>query len=79
MGAYAGVKSVTVGFNLWWVENPPYVVYDAVTALGEIFATAAAIAPICPGVVPQQPPTIFTSPLCANSFKNPEVVAGVSS
>ena len=30
-------------------------------------ATAAAIACVCSGVVPQQPPTTFTSPLSANS------------
>ena len=34
---------------------------------GLISATAAAIALICSGVVPQQPPTIFRSPAWANS------------
>ena len=51
----------------------------ALTALGAIFATASIIAPMCAGVVPQQPPTIFTKPLCANSLMKPEVIAGVSS
>ena len=34
---------------------------------GLILATASAIALMCSGVVPQQPPTIFNSPDCANS------------
>ena len=40
---------------------------------------AAKMAAICAGVVPQQPPTIFTKPDCANSRNSDEVSAGVSS
>ena len=45
--------------------------------------TASAIARMCAGVVPQQPPTMLTKPLCAKSCEQPRrlrrrfVVAGV--
>ena len=38
-----------------------------------------AIASICAGVVPQQPPAIFRKPLLANSFNSEEVSSGFSS
>ena len=41
--------------------------------------TAAAIARVCSGVVPQQPPTTLTSPLSANSRRSELVVSGPSS
>ena len=41
--------------------------------------TAAAIAFVCSGVVPQQPPTTLTSPLSANSRSSELVVSGPSS
>jgi hypothetical protein len=34
---------------------------------------------MCSGVVPQQPPTMFTSPEPANSRRIAEVMSGVSS
>jgi hypothetical protein len=42
-------------------------------------ATALATAPMCAGVVPQQPPTRFTSPLRAHSPTSSAVRAGLSS
>src|SRR5260221_5385991 len=41
--------------------------------------TAAAIARMCAGVEPQQPPTIFNQPLEANSRKSDAMMCGVSS
>ena len=41
--------------------------------------TFAAIAAMCSGVVPQQPPTMLTKPARANSSSKLEVSAGVSS
>ena len=49
------------------------------TSLGGSPATASAIAAMCSGVVPQQPPTPLTRPLCANSRSSAVVSAGVSS
>ncbi len=46
---------------------------------GAMPRTASAIALMCAGVVPQQPPTTFTKPLCANSLIRLAVYAGVSS
>ena len=40
--------------------------------------TAAAIASMCAGVVPQQPPTTLTQPRSANSRTRPAVISGVS-
>ena len=40
---------------------------------------ASRIAAMCSGVVPQQPPTTFTQPFCANSPINRLVFSGVSS
>ncbi|MNR16084.1 hypothetical protein D3C85_1326560 [compost metagenome] len=48
-------------------------------ARGGYLLTAAAIAWICAGVVPQQPPTILRKPLWANSSITAAVSAGVSS
>ncbi|MNC87959.1 hypothetical protein D3C83_37370 [compost metagenome] len=45
---------------------------------GSVF-TARAMAPICSGVVPQQPPAMLTKPASANSFSSDEVMSGVSS
>jgi hypothetical protein len=42
-------------------------------------STARAMAAMCSGVVPQQPPTMFRNPLAANSRTSEEVVSGVSS
>ena len=42
-------------------------------------ATACAIAAICSGEVPQQPPTRFSKPLSANSRSTPAMSSGVSS
>ncbi len=42
-------------------------------------STAAAIWRMCSGVVPQHPPTRFTSPACANSPSSELVISGVSS
>ena len=41
--------------------------------------TAAASAAMCAGVVPQQPPTMLTKPLAANSPSTAAVAAGDSS
>ena len=49
------------------------------TARGASPATACAIAAMCAGVVPQQPPTMFTRPLCAHSRISPARCSGVSS
>ncbi|CAM2147891.1 NAD-specific glutamate dehydrogenase [Paraburkholderia tropica] len=46
---------------------------------GLISASAFAMAAMCSGVVPQQPPATFTRPAVANSFRSPEVSAGSSS
>jgi hypothetical protein len=48
-------------------------------ARGAIRLTASAIAAMCAGEVPQQPPTIFTSPDCAHSMISPASCSGVSS
>ena len=50
-----------------------------VMARGGLPATAAAIARIWSGVVPQQPPTIFTSPALANSPSSSAMNSGLSS
>ena len=41
--------------------------------------TASAIARMCAGVVPQQPPMMFTSPERANSPTSADIVSAVSS
>ena len=46
---------------------------------GVLPATAAAMAAMCSGVVPQQPPTTFTSPSAAQLPRCPPVVSGFSS
>ena len=49
------------------------------TLRGAIVLTASAIARMCAGVVPQQPPTRLTNPACANSRRSRDVCAGTSS
>ena len=49
------------------------------TMRGAIPATARTMARMCSGVVPQQPPTMFTNPLAANSLKISAVSPAVSS
>ena len=49
------------------------------TRRGGTFFTASAIARMCAGVVPQQPPTMFTRPLRANSSSSPAVSQACSS
>ena len=46
---------------------------------GGMPATASAIALMCAGVVPQQPPTMFTIPLCAHSRSCVLITSGPSS
>ena len=46
---------------------------------GGRFSTASAIALMCGGVVPQQPPTMFSQPLRANSPSSRAIDCGVSS
>ena len=46
---------------------------------GVVPATARAMAAMCAGVVPQQPPTRFTKPASANSDTIAAVSSGVSS
>ena len=46
---------------------------------GGVPSTARAMAAMCSGVVPQQPPRMFTRPLAANSPSSPAVSSGVSS
>ncbi|MNN68014.1 hypothetical protein D3C81_1836880 [compost metagenome] len=46
---------------------------------GAMSFTISAIALMCSGVVPQQPPAILTKPLSAKSFSSEEVTSGVSS
>ena len=48
-------------------------------ARGLYLATASAMAWICAGVVPQQPPTMFRKPLAANSSTTTAISSGVSS
>src|SRR3989344_4698138 len=48
-------------------------------ARGGYLLPAAAIAWICAGVVPQQPPTMFKKPEAANSSTTTAISAGVSS
>ena len=42
-------------------------------------ATAAAMARMCSGVVPQQPPTMFSQPSSANSRSTGAIDSGVAS
>ncbi len=49
------------------------------TARGARPRTAAASLRVVSGVVPQQPPTMFSSPAPANSVSTPAVNSGVSS
>ena len=49
------------------------------TTRGATSFNASAIALMCGGVVPQQPPAILIKPLVANSLTKPEVSAGFSS
>ncbi|KAG0905694.1 hypothetical protein G6F31_021904 [Rhizopus arrhizus] len=49
------------------------------TTRGGSAATLSAMARMWSGVVPQQPPDMFTSPARANSSSNADVSAGVSS
>ncbi len=49
------------------------------TVRGALSASRAAIAWMCSGVVPQQPPATLTKPLSANSRSRAEVSAGSSS
>ena len=46
---------------------------------GGCFHTASAIALMCAGVVPQQPPTTFSQPSRANSPSTAAIDSGVSS
>ena len=46
---------------------------------GGISFSASAIALMCAGVVPQQPPAMFRKPLMANSLITLAVYSGVSS
>ncbi|MNG32929.1 hypothetical protein D3C84_1190570 [compost metagenome] len=48
-------------------------------ARGGYLATASAMAWMCGGVVPQQPPTMLRKPLAANSSTTAAISAGVSS
>ncbi len=49
------------------------------TLRGATLRTCAAIAAMCSGVVPQQPPTMLRNPDWANSSSRQEVCSGVSS
>ena len=49
------------------------------TARGAIASIAPATAAMCSGVVPQQPPAMFTKPARANSDSSDAVTSGVSS
>jgi len=49
------------------------------TARGAASASSSAIALMCSGVVPQQPPAMFTKPASANSRSRAEVSDGSSS
>ena len=49
------------------------------TLRGATEATASTMAAMWAGVVPQQPPTMFTRPLSANSPSWPAMYSGVSS
>ena len=46
---------------------------------GAPWVDASAIAAMCAGVVPQQPPTMLTSPAVANSPTTRAIASGVSS
>ena len=54
-------------------------VKSAGTARGGVPSTARAMAAMCSGVVPQQPPRRLTNPLSANSPSSLAVSSGVSS
>ena len=41
------------------------------------YSETSLIAWMCSGEVPQQPPTMFTIPLSANSFSNAPIASGV--
>ncbi len=63
-------------------SRPLSVVYrssNVGTRAGRRRRTVSAIIRMCSGVVPQQPPTMFTRPAPANSPSRPLVVSGVSS
>ena len=49
------------------------------TTRGGMPSTASTIASMCAGVVPQQPPTMLTNPLCAKSRITDAMCSGVSS
>ena len=49
------------------------------TTRGATPLAESAIAPMCSAVVPQQPPTMLTKPLVANSPRIPAIWSGVSS
>ena len=49
------------------------------TSRGALPATAAAMARMCAGEVPQQPPTTLTRPDAANSPTSPAIASGLSS
>ena len=59
-------------------DNCVYVCWEGIS-LGFRPFISFAIAAICAGVVPQQPPAIFTNPLSANSLRSEDVSSGSSS
>ncbi len=60
-------------------QNKNYASTISGKGLGAIFFTAFAIAAMCGGVVPQQPPSIFTQPSLAHSATMAAVCSGLSS
>ena len=59
-------------------DNCVYICWEGII-LGFKPFISFAMAAICAGVVPQQPPAIFTNPLSANSFRSEDVSSGLSS
>jgi hypothetical protein len=68
VGALADVHEQRLGADVEGLQaRQAQLFLESGTARGDQ-ATASAIAAMCAGVVPQQPPTMFTSPLCAHSM-----------
>src|SRR5476651_2488242 len=62
-------SSLTLLPRIVSASNPLNLIHGSTvgTLRGRKFFTASAIALMCGGVVPQQPPTMFSQPFCAHS------------
>jgi hypothetical protein len=80
VGALADVHEQRVGADIQRLESDSLSLTGSDgTERGGCSRTAALIAAICAGVVPQQPPTMLINPDAANSPRMPAIACGVSS